>query len=421
MPASASPGNPTAAATLAEAATPAATGTLGPTSRGRIENFTLVGHQALSGRGWNGGIALDYPCAYIGSRRLPAIAIVDVSDPSQPALAGEVGLAPGTQPVELRAVPDLGLLVVLNFSPALSLLTFDIHDCRHARPLGSLALGAVPHEFYLWRDPAQPARLLAYMAMWNQTPDLNVVDLTDPAKPSVIGQWSAAADGAAGTLHSLSLTPDGTRAYLAMWGGGFRVADTSDFALGRPQPKLRLLGATALLPPPGHDVHSAVALADPRYVLLTQEVYTCPFGGVTVADISDPARPLPVGQFMLPENDPGCAALPEADAVFTAHNPLVVGPLAFISWYGGGLQALDFSNPAQPVRVGLFVPDGTGPVGGSPYGRYPVQLWSYPILRAGLIYVSDIEAGLYILRYTGPGADAVNAVAMAEGNASAGK
>jgi hypothetical protein len=402
-------------------ATPAATGTLGPTSRGRIENFTLVGHQAMGGRGWNGGIALDYPCAYVGSRRLPAIAIVDVGDPSQPVLTGDMALAPGIQPVELRAVPDLGLLVVLSYSPVLSLLTFDIHDCRQPRPLGSLALGAAPHEFYLWRDPAQPARLLAYMAMFGHSPDLNVVDLSDPARPSLVGQWSAATDGAAGTLHSLSLTPDGGRAFLAMWTGGFRVADTSDFASGRPQPKLRLLGAAALLPPPGHDVHSAVVLADPRYVLLTQEVYACPFGGVTVADISDPARPQSVSTFALPENDPGCAALPEVDAVFTAHNPLVVGPLAFITWYGGGLQALDLSDPARPVRIGLFVPEGGGPVGGSPYGRYPVQLWSYPILRAGLIYVSDIETGLYVLRYTGPGAEAMKAGSMAEGNASAGR
>jgi hypothetical protein len=45
-----------------------------------------------------------------------------------------------------------------------------------------------------------------------------------------------------------------------------------------------------------------------------------------------------------------------------------------------------------------------------------VQLWSYPILREGLIYVSDIQSGLYALRYTGPGAEAVGRVRLAEGN-----
>ena len=96
----------------------------------------------------------------------------------------------------------------------------------------------------------------------------------------------------------------------------------------------------------------------------------------------------------------------------------MVGSLAFVTWYGGGLQVLDLRQPSQPTRVGVFVPAGTGPAGGSPYGSYPVQLWSYPVLRAGLLYVTDIRAGLYILRYTGPGAAALDSVRLAQGNAN---
>ena len=63
--------------------------------------------------------------------------------------------------------------------------------------LGALALGAVPHEFFLWRDPAQPRRLLLYAAMWDyQQPDLHVVDLTDPANLRRVGAWTAASAGA---------------------------------------------------------------------------------------------------------------------------------------------------------------------------------------------------------------------------------
>ena len=397
----------------------AATATLGPTGRGRAENFTLIGHEALGGRGWNAGLALNYPCAYIGNRRLAEVAILDVSDPTLPKPAGHISLAPGLQPVEVRAVPELGLLVVANFSPNLSLMTFDAHDCRQPRLLASLGLGGAPHEFYLWRDPAQAGRVLLYVAMWaHQKPDLQVVDVSDPVAPHVVGQWSAGAD-VAGTLHSVSLSPDGRTAYLSMWDGGFLLADVSDFALARLQPSLRLLNASAaLLPPPAVNVHSAVPLADPGYALLTQEYYACPFAGLSVADVHDPAHPRLDGEFSLPENDPGCAGLPAADAVFTSHNPLVVGPLAFVSWYAGGLEAFDLRRPSRPARVGLFVPDGSGPLGGSPYGGYPVQVWSYPILQSGLIYVSDIRAGLFILRYTGPEAEAINSVKLAQGNAN---
>ncbi len=420
LPPAAAPTRPAATATpLAPSPSPGLAATLGPTRRGRADNFTLLGHDPLAGRGWNAGLALAYPCAYVGNRRLAEIAIVDVSDPTLPQPAGQLSLAPGLLPVEVRAVPELGLLVVMNFSPGVSLMTFDVHDCRHPRALATLALGGAPHEFYLWRDPAQPGRLLVYVAMWaHQHSDLQVADLSDPSAPRRLGQWSAAGQ-VAGTLHSVSLSPDGRTAYLAMWEGGFVLANVSDFALARPEPSLHVLNPdAALLPPPGVNVHSAVPLPGTQQVLLTQEIYTCPFGSLSVADIADPTHPQLVGGFRLPENDPGCGGLPQADAVFTAHNPLVVGKLAFVTWYGGGLQALDLSQPGRPTRVGLFVPDGTGPAGGSPYGAYAVQLWSYPILRAGVLYVSDIRSGLYILRYTGPGAPVINAVRLAQGNAN---
>jgi hypothetical protein len=383
---------------------------------GRSENVLLVGQADLGGRGWNAGLALVPPCAYVGNRRLPQIAIVDVSDPAAPVLAGELPLAPGSQFIELRAVPDLGLLVVLNASPGLSVLTFDVSDCTRPRPLGSFGLGATPHEFYLWRDPASPSRLLLYAAMWShQQPDLHVLDLSVPAAPRRVGTWTAAAAGAPGTLHSLSVSADGRRAYLALWEGGFLAADTSDFALGVPEPQVRLLG---IAPVPGLNVHSAVPLADSSYVLLTREIYGCPFGDLLVADVVDPAQPRLAGRLGLPENDPACNALPQADAVFTAHNPLVVGDLAFVTWYGGGLQVLDVREPADPRRVGVYVPSGAGAARGSYVGSYPAQLWSYPILHEGLLYVADIQSGLHIVRYTGPGAEALEAVAHAEGNVS---
>jgi len=386
-----------------------------------MDGFELVGRADLGGRGWNAGLALAGSCAYIGNRRLPSIAIVDISDPAAPGPAGELPVSPGSQPIELRAVPDLNLLIVLNWSSGLSILTFDVSDCRQPRALASLALGAVPHEFYLWRDPFNPTRLLMFIGMWNYLqPDLRVVDLSDPAAPVQVGEWNSDAAGAPGTLHSLSVSRDGRLAYLALWGGGFLLADTSDFAAGVPDPELRLVRDAdgAFAPLPGLNTHSAVPLADPRYVLLTQEVYYCPFAGVVIADTLEPAHPAVAGRFSLPENDPACNALPRPDAVFTSHNPVVAGQLAFLTWYGGGLQVLDVNDPANPRRVAVYVPSGEGGSISSYPSAYPVQLWSYPILHQGLIYVADIQSGLHILRYTGHGAEAIAAVTHLEGNAS---
>jgi hypothetical protein len=47
-------------------------------------------------------------------------------------------------------------------------------------------------------------------------------------------------------------------------------------------------------------------------------------------------------------------------------------------------------------------------------------MWSYPIIRDGLIYVIDIRNGLYILRYTGPRAGDVASIRFLEGNSNLG-
>jgi hypothetical protein len=44
--------------------------------------------------------------------------------------------------------------------------------------------------------------------------------------------------------------------------------------------------------------------------------------------------------------------------------------------------------------------------------------WSYPIVGDGLIYVADIDEGLYVLRYGGPHQDELDKLAFAEGNSN---
>ena len=128
-----------------------------------------------------------------------------------------------------------------------------------------------------------------------------------------------------------------------------------------------------MLPPPRVNVHSAVPLADPNYVLLTQEYYACPFAGLTVADVHDPTYPLVASRFSLPENGLNCSSLPAPDAVFTSHNPLVVGPLAFVSWYAGGLEAFDMSQPSRPTRPPPRLPR-LCPGSSLPFGRQAAPL-----------------------------------------------
>ena len=374
---------------------------------GHTWNMQLVGHNPLEYTGWWASMGLHDICAYVGSYTQPAVAVVDISNPEDPQLVGSVALEEGTQPVEVRAVPEYDLLVVADLRQH-KLFTFDIGDCARPELRGFIQLPGSPHEFYLWYDGSQ---VLAYVALFDDAPVALVVDLTDPARPQEVARWSTAEEGARGLLHSLSVSSDGSRAYLALWNGGFLVAEVNlpQISLARdPQDRF----AAASFP----STHSALPMDEPRYVLLASETFRCPCSGLALADISDPAHPQIVSEFKLPENR--CTGLPSGASVFSPYNFTTVGRWVLVSWYAAGVQVIDWSDPLVPHRIAQFVPLTEGATPPSLLGDYPVQMFSHPILREGLIYVIDSVSGLYILRYTGPRMDKVNAVLRAEGNLS---
>ncbi len=406
--------SPTRTPTPTPSPTPAPTATPTPppeqliAAPGTAWNFELVGHHAIETIGWHGSLALKDRCAYVGNYRHAAIAIVDVADPAHPALLESLGLPAGTRPVELRTIPDLDLLVVADLSSEAGLFTYNVSDCATPQLLGSMTLAQPANELYLWHDGA---RVLAFIASFDDyPPDLTVVELTDPAQPREVARWSRADENVTGRLHSLSVSQDGTRAYLALWHGGFLVADVD-------LPQIRIVRGPdgGIQPARFPNTHSAVPLEGSSHVLLTSEMLYCPFEGLAVADVSDPAYPEIVATLRLPENR--CEDLPDPpDGVFTSRAPLVVGDVAVVSWYAAGLQAVDLSDPTAPARLGQFVPEAIEDAPRTLLGSYPVQMVSYPIVRDGLIYATDAVGGLYFLRYTGPRAEALAAVTRAEAN-----
>jgi hypothetical protein len=53
-------------------------------------------------------------------------------------------------------------------------------------------------------------------------------------------------------------------------------------------------------------------------------------------------------------------------------------------------------------------------------GTNKVVMWSFPIVKDGLICVIDLRNGLYVLRYTGPSASDVSGLTFLEGNSNLG-
>ncbi len=77
---------------------------------------------------------------------------------------------------------------------------------------------------------------------------------------------------------------------------------------------------------------------------------------------------------------------------WTIHNTEVLGDRAYSSWYSNGVVALDVSQPDRPRFVGRFVPSFPGPTSS-------IGIWGVAVdPETNLIYASDIDQGLWVLR-----------------------
>ena len=420
--------------------------------------FELIGHTPLLHRGMNAGLAVYGNYAYVGSRTDGShpdagVLVVDIATASNPQVVYQIGQPEegnmGQTSRELRVWQEQELLLVLNFECEAGLHDcepsftppninfYDISGPNAAAPqlISTYVLPRLPHEFFLWDDPNVPGRALLYISTPGVIGDnLLVIDMSQARQGVVqeVNSWNAPRGPLNGTLHSLSISVDGKRAYLAYLRNGFMIVDTSQLAGGIPSPQIALLTPPEnWIPWSGPGPHSTVKLFGKPYVLVTEEVYgRCPWGWTSLFDITNESDPSLVAEYKL---DPynlldRCGEFPADSYAFTsfaAHNPTLTKNLAFITWHSGGLQVISIENPLKPTKVAEFLPtplptvQTEDPVLSS--GSDKIVMWSYPIIKDGLIYVVDVRNGLYILKYRGPFEEEVTGIRFLEGNSNLGE
>ena len=484
-------------------------------------NFTLVGANPLvnpvgsrmssSGipRGMNSALGIAKHCAYVGSRNgLQDVLIVDIAEPAHPAVIGSIPGIGLSSSRELKAIEDLDLLVIGHFQvdPGSTMenptntpgavnrfRVYNIVDCTRPVLRTEFDLGSsVWHEFFLWRDPRNTKRILAYVSITagDALPDLRIFDLTDSARGAAVKQIASFTldpavpateqvdlndprqrfgedqfpfktidlagrvdsrflfagkfgpqqpTSVSNLLHSMTVSPDGTRVYMANLNAGFFILDSSNLAdEGKaktcvpntvtkdatsnrdPTLCLRKLNPDPAAridwhPPFNSVTHTAVAIPGKPYVLVGDErngTTTCPWSWYRVIDISSEANPKIVGGFMLPEDRPENCLLggpgdPKYLREFSSHQATVFANIGFFTWYAGGLRAWDFSAPAAPREAGIYVPRPPAAVQFGFRDSPDVWAWSFPVVKDGLIYFNDTRNGLFVVRYTGPHAGEV--------------
>ncbi len=365
-----------------------------------IKNFRHVGHLDIPG---GGQVCVKAGYAYIGHMAPPlGSSVVDVSNPRAPKVVAQLRIPQTTHCHKARVVGDL---LFVNCEQYKGHAAFDkpgwaIYDVsrpaepRHVAFVHTHGVGV--HRFdvderYAYITTEVEGYLGAITVIY---------DLAAPAKPREVSRWWLPGQWTAGgetptwegkrhrTHHPLRC---GDRLAIGCWYGGLALVDISDIT--RP----RTLSYLDWSPPYLAPTHTAMKIPwkirERDILVATDEhitdAHTDPSPFFWVVDISDESKLIPVANYMLPES-----AVKNTVGRFGSHQPqeqLYAGDnVLHVTWFSGGLRAVDLSDPYVPREVGYFVPD-PGP------GAKSCQSNDVFVDRDGLVYVIDRINGLDIL------------------------
>jgi hypothetical protein len=431
---------------------------------GSALNMAAVGHDDLGARGFNGDVWVHDGHAYVGhwgfadwasgnSRFCPTapnngVAVIDVRSPASPVRVGTLQNPEGTSAEDVvvytaRYGPYAGRDIAVSgiqycggsrtdVGADRGLMLWDVTTPSRPVQIGYLNTGCCTrgvHEFEV-QHRTDLRRTYAYATVpTSRYPDpatasgfrdddgegdFRLIDITDPARPVQVSDWGIqdvggpfsggqGCDPDANYGHGAEPSEDGKLVFLSYWDSGYVRLDVTDPA--RPL----FTGRTVYPANADGDAHSS-QYDERRRLLFTADEDFCKtsgagiekgFGYMRVYDYSKPSAPKQIGSYRTPNSLGGDD---QAAGDFVIHNNFLVGTDVYVSWYTDGVRVVDASNPRAPTEVAYFVPPATtNPVKPSQRGvlTNTTQVWGVVVDEVtGLVYASDMNSGLWILRRT---------------------
>jgi hypothetical protein len=435
----------------------------GGSKAGSAWNMEVVGHNSLNVRGFNADVWKYKQYAYVGhwgfadwatgnDRFCPSppnngVAVLDVSNPATPTRVATLQNPTGTSaedvvvytapygPLAGRDIAAAGIQWCggARHDPNAihGLMFWDVTDAAHPLPLGfydSACCTRGVHEFEV-ESRADLGRTFAYATVpAGSYPDsenanglsdaagkgdFRLIDITDPRTPFEVSTWKVQQAGGPFAAqgcdpdgnygHGAEPSEDGKLVFLSYWDSGYIRLDLSDPA----HPVFT--GRAAFAANADGDAHSS-QYDEERQLLFSADEDFCKASGseiekgtgyMRVWDFNDPSHVEQIGSFKTPRS---LGTDDQGAGDFVIHNNFLVGDTLYQSWYSDGVQVVDVSDPANPHRVAFFVPPATeNPVKPSQRSvlTNTTQVWGVVVDRAtGLVYASDMNSGLWILRRT---------------------
>jgi hypothetical protein len=192
-------------------------------------------------------------------------------------------------------------------------------------------------------------------------------------------------------------------AYGSWRDGGLTILDIKDKSAPR------LVAHRNWCPPFGGGTHNAVPLHDRNLLVVADEatlnIDEQPMKYTWVFDIREKSNPVSIATMPTPSDQDYVGM----GGQFGPHNLHENRPGSFQSsttifatWQSAGVRAFDIGNPFRPEEVGYFVPPQptkwAEPLRGRAKVRHTADIF---VAQDGLIYITDYDAGLYILQWKG--------------------
>ncbi|MCH8938635.1 MAG: hypothetical protein IH966_04355 [Gemmatimonadetes bacterium] len=204
---------------------------------------------------------------------------------------------------------------------------------------------------------------------------LRILNVADPADPTIVADFY----GGSSSLHDVYVR-DGL-AFLSHWDAGLIILDVGNgMAGGSPANPVEV----SRLATQGGQTHNAWYWPAGGYVFVGEEDFNTP-GIMHVVDVSDISNPREVATFAVPGTTPHNFWMDETAEIL------------YLSWYSNGIRALDVSGQLlgaldQQGReiAGFLYAQAAG-------AQFPSINWA-PQFHNGLLYLSDMNTGLWILQ-----------------------
>jgi hypothetical protein len=332
---------------------------------------------------------------------------IDVSDPAKPVITDSI-VANSRSMNDLMTTADGKWLVFTREGAAdrrNGIVIASTADPAHPRAVAEFTEGVTAgvHSAFVYTQPRHGTHV--YLTN-SGTGSLNIVDINDPLKPKLVGEWRPREITAGRALHDIDVK-DGI-AYVSYWSDGLVILDVGNGMKGGSPSSPKLIsnyrynaeklypGATADYGP-GFISGTHTAWRHKNYVFIADEVFPpyAPtgawdlaniraYGRLQVVDVSDIERPRSVAWYE-----------PEYGGV---HNVWAEGDTLYIGAYNAGFHVLDVSGElrgdlkAQGRTIADLRPS-------DPNGVVPNRTMTWGVVvKNGLAYVNDMMSGLWIVR-----------------------